>query len=101
MPQIPSRLPREYESSSPDHRTRYTRVVDTVLRYSNVLHLHHRVCHKVGDTMVRTSRITDGKDGKDGEDGKDNEDDDDDDDDKVNNIESVCLQRVFRKPAPP
>ena len=30
--------------------------VNTVLRYSNVLHLHQRVCHKVGDTMVRTSR---------------------------------------------
>ena len=56
MPQIPSRLPREYESPSPDHRTRYTGVVDTVLRYSNVLHLHQRVCHKIGDTMVRTSR---------------------------------------------
>ena len=58
MPQIPSRLPREYESPSPDHRTRYTVVVNTVLRYSNVLHLHQRVCHKVGDTMVRTSRFT-------------------------------------------
>ena len=61
MPQIPSRLPREYESPSPDHRTRYTGVVDTVLRYSNVLHLHQRVCHKVGDSMVRTSRFTDDK----------------------------------------
>ena len=39
MPQIPSRLPREYESPSPDHRTRYTRVVDTVLKYNNVWHL--------------------------------------------------------------
>ena len=58
MPQIPSRLSREYESPSPDHRTRYTIVVNTVLRYSNVLHLHQRVCHKVGDTMVRTSRFT-------------------------------------------
>ena len=58
MPQIPSRLPREYESPSPDHRTWYTVVVNTVLRYSNVLHLHQRVCHKVGDTMVRTSRFT-------------------------------------------
>ena len=58
MPQIPSRLPREYESPSPDHRTKYTGVVDTVLRYSNVLHLHQRVCHKIGDTMVRTPRFT-------------------------------------------
>ena len=32
--------------------------MNTVLRYSNVLHLHQRVCHKVGDTMVRTSRFT-------------------------------------------
>ena len=39
-------------------RKRYTGVVDTVLRYSNVLHLHKRVCHKIGDTMVRTSRFT-------------------------------------------
>ena len=60
MPQIPSRLPREYQSPSPDHRTWYTGVVNTVLRYSNVLHLHQRVCHKVGDTMVRTSRFTTG-----------------------------------------
>ena len=58
MPQIPSRLPTEYESPSPDHRTKYTGVVDTVLRYSNVLHLHQRFCHKVGDTMVRTSRFS-------------------------------------------
>ena len=58
MPQIPSRLPRKYESPSPDHRTWYTGVVNTVLRYSNALHLHQRVCHKVGDTMVRTSRFT-------------------------------------------
>ena len=58
MLQIPSRLPREYESPSPDHRTKYTGVVNTVLRYSNVLHLHQRVCHKVGDTVVRTSRFT-------------------------------------------
>ena len=58
MPQIPSRLPREYESPSPDHRTWYTVFMNTVLRYSNVLHLHQRVCHKVGDTMVRTSRFT-------------------------------------------
>ena len=58
MLQIPSRLPREYESPSPDHRTRDTVVVNTVLRYSNVLHLHQRVCHKVSDTMVRTSRFT-------------------------------------------
>ena len=58
MPQIPSRLPREYESPGPDHRTRYTGVVNTVLKYSNVLHLHQRVCHKVDDTMVRTSRFT-------------------------------------------
>ena len=35
-----------------------TVVVNTVLRYSNVLHLHQRVCHQVGDTMVRTSRFT-------------------------------------------
>ena len=28
-----------------------------VLRYSNVLHLHQRVCHKVGNTVVRTSRF--------------------------------------------
>ena len=46
------------EIPSPDHRKRYTGVVNTVLRYSNVLHLHQRVCHKVGDTMVRTSRFT-------------------------------------------
>ena len=59
MLQIPSRLPRAYESPSPDHRTRDTAVVNTVLRYSNVLHLHQRVCHKVSDTMVRTSRFTD------------------------------------------
>ena len=58
MLQIPSRLPREYESPRPDHRTRYTVVVNTVLRYSNVLHLHQRDCHKVGDPMVRTSRFT-------------------------------------------
>ena len=58
MPQIPSRLPREYESPSPDHRTRYTGVVNTVLRCSNVLHFHQRVCHQVDDTMVRTSRFT-------------------------------------------
>ena len=50
--------PRENESPSPDHRTTYTGVVDTVLRYSNVLHLHQRVCHKIGDTMVHTSRFT-------------------------------------------
>ena len=61
MPQIPSRLPREYESPSPDHRTWHTGVVNTVLRYCNVLHLHQRVCHKVGVTMVRTSRFTGGK----------------------------------------
>ena len=24
----------------------------TVLRYSNVLHLHHHVCHVIGDTIV-------------------------------------------------
>ena len=30
----------------------------TVLRFSNVLHLHQSVCHKIGDTMVRTSRFT-------------------------------------------
>ena len=41
MPQILSRLPREYESPSPDHRTLYTGVVNTVLRYSNMLHLHN------------------------------------------------------------
>ena len=58
MPQIPSRLPRWHESPSPDHRTRYTGVVHTVLRYSNVFHLHQRVCHEVDDTMVRTSRFT-------------------------------------------
>ena len=66
MPKIPPRLPREYESPSPDHHPWYTGVVNTVLRYSNLLHLHQRVCHKVGDTMVRTSRFTGdkGKDGK-------------------------------------
>ena len=58
MLQIPSRLPREYESPSPDHRKRYTGVVNTVLRYSNVSHLHQRVRHKIGDTIVRTSRFT-------------------------------------------
>ena len=58
MLQIPSRLPREYESPSPDHHTRDTVVVNSVLRYSNVLHLHQRVCHKVSDTMVRTTRFT-------------------------------------------
>ena len=58
MPQIPSRLPREYESPSPDHRAWYTVIVGIVLRYSNVLHLHQRVCHKIGDTMVPTSRFT-------------------------------------------
>ena len=58
MPQIPSRLTRENDSPSPDHRTKYKGVVDTVLRYSSVLHLHQRVCHKIGDTMVRTSRFT-------------------------------------------
>ena len=58
MLQIPSRLPREYESPSPDHRPWHTRVKNTVLRYSNVLHFHQRACHKVGDTMVRTSRFT-------------------------------------------
>ena len=31
---------------------------NTVLRYSNMLHLHQRVCHRVGDPMVRTSRFT-------------------------------------------
>ena len=51
MPQIPSRLPREYESPSPDHCPWYTGVVNTVLRYSNVLHLHQRVCHKVGQCI--------------------------------------------------
>ena len=43
---------------SPDHRNRYTGVVNTVLRYSNVLHVHQHVCHEIGDTMVRTSRFT-------------------------------------------
>ena len=58
MLQIPSRLPREYKSPSPDHRTRRHGSCNTVLRYSNVLHLHQRVCHRVGDPMVRTSRFT-------------------------------------------
>ena len=60
MLQIPSRLPREreYEIPSPDHRKKYTGVVNTVLRYSNVLHLHQQVCHNIGDTMVRTPRFT-------------------------------------------
>ena len=58
MLQIPSRLPREYESPSPDHGTKYTGIVDTVLKFSNVLLLHQRVCHKIGDSMVRTSRFT-------------------------------------------
>ena len=43
---------------SPVHRKGYTGVVNTVLRYSNVLHLHQHVCHEIGDTMVRTSRFT-------------------------------------------
>ena len=34
------------------------RLLNTVLRDSIVSHLHQRVCHKVGDTMVRTSRFT-------------------------------------------
>ena len=50
---------RVQEIPSPDHRKRYTGVVNTVLRYSNVLHLHQHVCHEIGDTMVRTSRFTD------------------------------------------
>ena len=49
---------RVQEIPSPDHCKRYTRVVNTVLRYSNVLHLHQHVCHEIGDTMVRTSRFT-------------------------------------------
>ena len=32
--------------------------MNTVLRYSNVLHLHQHVCHDIGDTIVRTSRFT-------------------------------------------
>ena len=48
---------RVQEIPSPDHRTKYTGVVNTVLRYSNVLHLHQHVCHEIGDTMVRTSRF--------------------------------------------
>ena len=49
---------RMQEIPSPDHSKRYTGVVNTVLRYSNVLHLHQHVCHDIGDTMVRTSRFT-------------------------------------------
>ena len=49
---------REYEIQSPDHRQQYTRVVNAVLRHSNVLHLHQQVCHKIGNTIVRTSRFT-------------------------------------------
>ena len=49
---------RVQEIPSPDHHKRYTGVVNTVLRYSNVLHLHQHVCHEIGDTMVRTSRFT-------------------------------------------
>ena len=49
---------RVQEIPSPDHRKRYTGVVNTVLRYSNVLHLHQHVCDEIGDTMVRTSRFT-------------------------------------------
>ena len=49
---------RVQEIPSPDHRKRYTGVVNTVLRYSNVLHLHQQVCHGIGDTTVRTSRFT-------------------------------------------
>ena len=49
---------RVQEIPSPDHREKYTRVVNTVLRYSNALHLHQHVCHNNGDTMVRTSRFT-------------------------------------------
>ena len=40
------------------YRSPYTGVVNTVLRYSNLLHLHQHVCHEIGDTMVRTSRFT-------------------------------------------
>ena len=32
--------------------------MNTVLRHSNVLHLHQQVCHNIGDTIVRTSRFT-------------------------------------------
>ena len=49
---------RVQEIPSPDHRERYTGVVNTVLRYSNMLHLHQHVCHEIGDTIVRTSRFT-------------------------------------------
>ena len=35
-----------------------TTQVNAVLRHSNVLHLHQQVCHKIGDTIVRTSRFT-------------------------------------------
>ena len=58
MLQIPSRLPRECRKiPSPDRRKRYKGVVNAVLRYNNVLHLHQHVCHEIGDTMVRTSRF--------------------------------------------
>ena len=49
---------RVQEIPGPSHRKKYTGVVNTVLRYSNVLHLHQHVCHEIGDTMVRTSRFT-------------------------------------------
>ena len=49
---------RVQEIPSPDHRKKYTGVVNTVLRYSNELQLHQHVCHEIGDTMVRTSRFT-------------------------------------------
>ena len=59
MLQIPSRLPRECRKFQVQITIkRYTEVVDTILRYSNVLHLHQHVCQEIGDTMVRTSRFT-------------------------------------------
>ena len=33
--------------------------MDAVLRYSDVLHLDQHVRHIIGDTIVRTSRLTD------------------------------------------
>ena len=49
---------RVQDIPSPDHRKRYTGVVNTVLRYSNVLHLHQHVCPEIGDNIVRTSRYS-------------------------------------------
>ena len=44
---------RVQEIPSPDQRKKYTRVVNTVLRYSNVLHLHRHVCHEISDSLLK------------------------------------------------